>query len=43
MRKKRKDILKELKPGDPIPGDFWKYNINIVLGYKHNPIVLKKK
>lgn len=25
--------LKEYKQGEPIPDDFWNYNINIILGY----------
>jgi len=40
---KKKTVLKELKQGDPIPWNFWDYNINIVLGYKHKPIILKNK
>lgn len=25
--------LKRLKEGDPIPDDFWNYDLNIILGY----------
>ena len=41
MRKKRADKLKEHQKGDPIPGDFWNYNLNIILGYKHIKTITK--
>jgi len=28
--------LKYYKEGDPIPSDFWNYDLNIILGYKYN-------
>tara|TARA_R100001463_G_scaffold11352_1_gene31818 strand:+ start:5334 stop:5495 length:162 start_codon:yes stop_codon:yes gene_type:complete len=37
----KKETLKEYKSGDPIPWDFWNYNINIILGWKHNKTVIK--
>lgn len=27
--------LKRLKEGEPIPDDFWNYDINIILGYRY--------
>jgi|LULM01.1.fsa_nt_gb hypothetical protein len=42
MRKKRTDKLKEHQKRDPIPWDFWNYNINIILGYKYKPTIIKK-
>jgi len=27
--------LKYYKEGDPIPSDFWNYDLNIILGYKY--------
>ena len=42
MRKKRTDKLKEHQKGDHIPWDFWNYNINIILGYKYKPTIIKK-
>ena len=41
MRQKRSDKLKEHKKGDPIPWDFWNYNLNIILGYKYKPTNIK--
>jgi len=29
--------LIELKDGEPMPHDFWNYNVNPVLGYKCEP------
>ena len=30
-------MIKNYREGDPIPKDFWNYNINIILGYKYQP------
>ena len=27
--------LPRVKEGDPIPDDFWNYDINIILGYRY--------
>lgn len=37
--------LIELKDGEPMPNDFWNYNVNPILGYKHETIrrVLSKE
>lgn len=30
--------LKRLKENQPIPDDFWNYDINIILGYRHREV-----
>lgn len=30
--------LKELKQGEEFPTDFWNYDVNPILGYKHDKI-----
>ena len=29
---------KKLKQGEPMPKDFWNYDINPILGYKYDPL-----
>ncbi len=37
----KKKTLKEYKPGDPIPDDFWNYKLNIITGWRPQKTIIK--